>query len=165
MPRHFTGDKSTLVQVMAWCRQATRHYLNQCWYRFMSPYGVTGSQRVKYSLGSGPCVCISLCDQWAVYTFKDSRDLSHITNGNKNIQPVEYNFIYRALKKVSYMSKNITHNFENRYKTLEMRHYIWKKCSPTKLMVLLCIVMKFAILSICVCYGDNECLCYASFKV
>ena len=24
-------DKSTLVQVMAWCRQATSHYLNQCW--------------------------------------------------------------------------------------------------------------------------------------
>ena len=26
-----TDDKSTLVQVMAWCRQATSHYLNQCW--------------------------------------------------------------------------------------------------------------------------------------
>ena len=25
-----TDDKSTLVQVMAWCRQATSHYLNQC---------------------------------------------------------------------------------------------------------------------------------------
>ena len=24
-------DKSTLVQVMAWCRQATSHYLSQCW--------------------------------------------------------------------------------------------------------------------------------------
>ena len=24
-------DKSTLVQVIAWCRQATSHYLNQCW--------------------------------------------------------------------------------------------------------------------------------------
>ena len=26
-------DKSTLVQVMAWCRQATCHYLSQCWTR------------------------------------------------------------------------------------------------------------------------------------
>ena len=26
-----TDDKSTLVQVMAWCRQATSHYLSQCW--------------------------------------------------------------------------------------------------------------------------------------
>ena len=43
----FTDDKSTLVQVMAWCRQATSHYLSQCWPRFMSPYGVTGPQWVK----------------------------------------------------------------------------------------------------------------------
>ena len=27
--------KSTLVQVMAWCRQATSHYLSQCWPRSM----------------------------------------------------------------------------------------------------------------------------------
>ena len=27
------NDKSTLVQVMAWCRQAPSHYLNQCWPR------------------------------------------------------------------------------------------------------------------------------------
>ena len=26
-----TDDKSTLVQVMVWCCQATNHYLNQCW--------------------------------------------------------------------------------------------------------------------------------------
>ena len=31
MPMSFIDDKSTLVQVMAWCRQATSHYLNQCW--------------------------------------------------------------------------------------------------------------------------------------
>ena len=34
-------DKSTLVQVMAWYRQATSHYLSQCWPSSMSPYGVT----------------------------------------------------------------------------------------------------------------------------
>ena len=28
-----TDDKSTLVQVMAWCHHATSHYLNQCWPR------------------------------------------------------------------------------------------------------------------------------------
>ena len=26
---------------MTWCRQATSHYLSQCWPRSMSPYGVT----------------------------------------------------------------------------------------------------------------------------
>ena len=38
---HQTLLMSTLVQVMAWCRQATSHYLSQCWPSFLSPYGVT----------------------------------------------------------------------------------------------------------------------------
>ena len=33
-----TNDQSTLVQVMAWCRQATNHYLSQCWPRSLLPY-------------------------------------------------------------------------------------------------------------------------------
>ena len=41
MPLDFTDDKSTLVQVVAWCRQATSHYLNQCWPRSPTPYGIT----------------------------------------------------------------------------------------------------------------------------
>ena len=47
MPQALTDDKSTLVQVMAWCRQATSHYLSQCWPRSMSPNVVIRSQRVK----------------------------------------------------------------------------------------------------------------------
>ena len=39
--------KSTLVQVMAWCRQATSHYLNQYWHSSLSPYGVARPQWVK----------------------------------------------------------------------------------------------------------------------
>ena len=31
MPQDLTDDKSTLVQVMAWCRPETCHYLTQCW--------------------------------------------------------------------------------------------------------------------------------------
>ena len=49
MPLDLTDDKSTLVQVMAWCRQATSHYLNQCWPRSMSPNGVTRPQWVDSS--------------------------------------------------------------------------------------------------------------------
>ena len=30
MPKYFTRDKLTLVEVMAWCHQAPSHYLNQC---------------------------------------------------------------------------------------------------------------------------------------
>ena len=31
-----TCDKSRLVQVVAWCRQATSHYLSQCWSRYVA---------------------------------------------------------------------------------------------------------------------------------
>ena len=48
MSLDFTDDQSTLVQVMAWCRQATSHYLSQCWPRSLSPYGVTRPQWVKH---------------------------------------------------------------------------------------------------------------------
>ena len=47
MPKHQIRDKSTLVQVMAWCHQATSHYLSQCWPSSLSPYGITRPQWVK----------------------------------------------------------------------------------------------------------------------
>ena len=44
---NLVDDRSTLVQVMAWCHQATSHYLSQCWPRFTSSYGVTRLKWVK----------------------------------------------------------------------------------------------------------------------
>ena len=41
MPQDPTVDSSTSAQVMAWCHQATSHYLSPCWPRFPSPYGIT----------------------------------------------------------------------------------------------------------------------------
>ena len=46
MSQAITQDQSTLVQVMAWCRQSTSHYLSQWWPRSMLPYGVTRPQWV-----------------------------------------------------------------------------------------------------------------------
>ena len=43
-------DQSTLVQVMAWCRQATSHYLSQCWPRSLSPFGDTRPQWVNVEI-------------------------------------------------------------------------------------------------------------------
>ena len=43
--RVLTDDYSKVVQVLAYCCQATRHYLNQYWPRLMPPYGNT---RHKY---------------------------------------------------------------------------------------------------------------------
>ena len=53
MPQDLTDDKSTLVQVMAWCRQATSHYLSQCWPRSLWPNGVTRPQWVNLKLTKG----------------------------------------------------------------------------------------------------------------
>ena len=54
MPQDLTDDKSTVVQVMAWCRQATSLYLNQCWPRSPTPYSVTRPQWVNStSAGTG----------------------------------------------------------------------------------------------------------------
>ena len=47
MSLDFTDDQSTLVKVMAWCRQATSHYLSQCWPNSLSPYDVTRPQWVN----------------------------------------------------------------------------------------------------------------------
>ena len=54
-PQHLTNHESTLVQVMAWCRQATSHYPNQCWPRSMLSYGITRPQWVKYNVIPAEC--------------------------------------------------------------------------------------------------------------
>ena len=53
MSLDLTDDQSTLVQVMAWCHQATSHYLSQCWPRSLSPYGVTRPQWVNIIAADG----------------------------------------------------------------------------------------------------------------
>ena len=50
MPQDLTDDKSTLVQVTAWCHQATSHYLSHCWLSPLSPYGITRPQWVNVAL-------------------------------------------------------------------------------------------------------------------
>ena len=47
MPHNPVDDKSSVVQVMAWCRQTTCHYLRQCWSISKLPYGFVGPQWVK----------------------------------------------------------------------------------------------------------------------
>ena len=71
MPLDFTDDKSTLVQVMAWCRQATSHYLSHCWPRSLAPYGVTRPQWVNLSQCVHGCICalISKCI-WLVFLLR-----------------------------------------------------------------------------------------------
>ena len=69
MPLDLTDDKSPLVQVMAWCCQATSHYLSQCWPRFMSPNGVTRPQWVN-SLKE---IYLHPIFKWVVMTWAEDR--------------------------------------------------------------------------------------------
>ena len=76
MPQDLTDDKSTLVQVMAWCHQATSHYLNQCWPRSPTPYGVTRPRSDRHSgcchiFPISPCQMIST----TIYKFVHPDDL------------------------------------------------------------------------------------------
>ena len=56
----FTDNQSTLVQVMAWCRQATSHYLSQCGPRSLSPYGVTRPLRSSTCFHWTHCIVVVL---------------------------------------------------------------------------------------------------------
>ena len=76
-----TDDKSTLVQVMAWCHQATSHYLSQCWPRSLSPYGVTRLQCVNYAWI--PTVAGCLWHTPKHKRIKFNRFLSFSITGNK----------------------------------------------------------------------------------
>ena len=47
MSLDFTDDQWTSVQVLAWCHQATSHYLSYCLPRSLSPHGVTRPEWVN----------------------------------------------------------------------------------------------------------------------
>ena len=61
MIENLTDDKSTLVQVMVWFRQAINHYLSQCWPRSLSPYGVTRFQCINLHIPNHPHTTHPLC--------------------------------------------------------------------------------------------------------
>ena len=83
MPLDITDDKSTLVQVMAWCRQATSHYLTQCWPRSMSPNGVTNPQWVKDIIirNNRDCKVTTSCIRYLSKLKRDSPAMNHLHPG------------------------------------------------------------------------------------
>ena len=52
MPQNTFDNKSTQVQVIPWCHQATSHHVNLCWPRMLSQYGVSSRQWVLNTSGS-----------------------------------------------------------------------------------------------------------------
>ena len=57
VPQNTFNVKSTLVQIMAWCLTAPRHYLSQCWPRYMVLYDVTRLQWVNGKRDKLQCWC------------------------------------------------------------------------------------------------------------
>ena len=98
----FADDKSTLVQVMAWCRQATSHYLSQCWPSSLSPYGVTRPQWVKVGINhttarSGVCnryVTFQIVGNSRISSLFDRFIPLHITIKNKSQEIEVVDFLY-----------------------------------------------------------------------
>ena len=104
-----TSDvKSTLVQIMAWCHQASNHYLSQCWPRSVSPYGVTRPQcMMASSNGSFFLITGPLCrefngDRWIPFTKGQSCrlwcffdvGLHNLLNKRSNVQWFETTWCY-----------------------------------------------------------------------
>ena len=54
MPQNTSDDQSTLLQVMAWCCQATSHYLTQCLPCSMSPHGVAIANKLRFCISVAP---------------------------------------------------------------------------------------------------------------
>ena len=78
MPQKTFDNQSTLVLVMAWCHQATSHYLNQCWPWSMSPYGLTKLKGVN-SMGN-------ISDFVKVYVSRFFESHSHMAMSQRSPQ-------------------------------------------------------------------------------
>ena len=102
MSLDFTDDQSTLVKVMAWCRQATSRYLSQCWPRYLSPYGVTRPQWVN--------------NQWrratAIFLFHNTTiryisRLNEISNGIYTFVFILFTSIWVNINYIGHLTKTI----------------------------------------------------------
>ena len=117
-----TDEKSILVQVMAWCRQATSHYPSQCWPRSMSPYGVNRPQWVK------------LCAEYCVMLPKPRwvrQEPGLMTLPVDRVYPKQVSF----KKEVGVMVNDLVFwltvwlNFENVLLTFKWYVFMWQNCS------------------------------------
>ena len=93
-------DQATLLQVMAWCHQASSHYLNQCCSNSMTPYGIT--KGLIYQLCSHTYNCRRLYNRvtsYALYILFQAnihcadnlgRQALHLVAGTGSIKSLNY---------------------------------------------------------------------------
>ena len=89
-------EKLTLVQVKAWCREATSLYLIQCWPRSMSPCGVT---KPKYQ---SPTIYIY------IYALQGKEELwTMISNTESNL--VQYQYVIKCHNIIGLIHNEFVH--------------------------------------------------------
>ena len=76
MSLDFTVGQSTLVQVMAWCRQVTSHYLSQWCHKTLSPYCVTRPRMSEFIPLWWPPPCSQ--DPLTWFNFNPSMDTENV---------------------------------------------------------------------------------------
>ena len=93
-----TDNRSTMVQVMAWCLMAPSHYLSQCRPRSLSSYSITRLQWVK-----GVKIVTSLLNS-TVFT-KISKHIGHFEWMGPNVwQDISQIWIEYIIKHIGQMS-------------------------------------------------------------
>ena len=113
---------------MAWRRQATNHYLNQCWPISPTPYGVTRPQWVNKLWGLFQCILVySLSKTWMPLIASLTSDL-YVTDtvvlskcrlhGNRVTQ--RYRFSHYWLPDISI---NLTHHLRNNHPSTRTSNY------------------------------------------
>ena len=138
-----TDAKSTLLQVMAWCRQAPSHYLSQCWPISMSPYGVTRPQWVRKKaipyLGSVSCEYFS--EAWPHYNMMVIK-FNHVVQCTLNI--LQYLFSEKPTKgTTSYLAS-----------LCEIWVFLWVQSLVNIALLSLCFIQYLVSLDIDFIHGD-----------
>ena len=141
MPLNLTDEKSTLVQVMGWCRQATSHYLSQCWLRSMLPNGVTRPRWVKWDTQTYPEFGLWYMETAFLNSLRPGDIyvsvncvIIHSGNGLAPNRWNKLNCLYGQLDPL----EQISGKFESlKYKDFHSRKNIWLKKSSAKWVNLL----------------------------
>ena len=98
MPKDLTNGKSTLFQVMVWCRQATSHYLSQGCPKFVQPLSV-----IRLHLSSDHCIYDSI-----------------YSNSRMFCQPLKWQYISAMAYKITGISTICSH-----FKDFYLPHETW----------------------------------------
>ena len=118
LPKSITDVWSTSVQVMAWCHQATSHYLNQLRPSSMTPYAITRPQCLQVT-GTKESLLSNYIHQNCIWRLVSNKRLSA---GISNPIPCNYTSIIHATYLFAGTSSQIMlYNHDNMFYELTHR--------------------------------------------